>query len=259
MQKTNFGSLSVLQFDMFEKEKILKHCITTREGWKTGKTPRLSKSDKYPWKEYRKELSKSLNISENQLFIPKQTHSDLVAVVSGSTTADDLVGKDALITNENGLCLVVQTADCVPVLLFDPVNKAIGVVHSGWRGTVAKLVQKTVGRMTVEYGTNPADLIAGIGPSINKYAYEVGKDVITPVIEQFDNCHELLSPSMRDGKAFFDLWEANRTLLTGSGVLPGNIEIMGMCSYELGDLFFSARRDGADTGRMASCLMMEQV
>lgn len=257
MRKTNFGSLSVLQFDNFSKIQSLKHCITTKEGWKTGEKPRFSKSDEYPWKEYRQELAKSLNISSDQLFFPKQTHSNAVVVVTERTTSDDLAGVDALITNKAGLCITVQTADCVPVLLYDYKKKVIGVVHAGWRGTVGRLVEKTVKKMVDEFECNPQDVQAGIGPSIYKHAYEVGDDVISMVIEQFANYKSLLSPSMRDGKAFFDLWEANKTLLIESGLKPENIELLGMCSYELEHMFFSARRDGPDTGRMISCLMLK--
>lgn len=256
MRKTNFGSLSVLQFDIFRKEQTIKHCITTKEGWKTGEKPRFSESCEHPWKEYRKEFSKAMEVAPEQIYFPKQTHSDLVEVVTEQTTRKDLEGKDALITNQKGLCIAIQTADCVPVLLFDPKQKVIGVVHAGWRGTVDKLVQKTIERMSREFGCCPENIKAGIGPSIYKHAYEVGDDVISLVIEKFPNYKALLIPSVRDGKAFFDLWEANRTLLTESGVNAENIELLGMCSYELECLFFSARRDGADTGRMVSCLML---
>ena len=180
----------------------------------------------------------------------------LTWLVTEQTTRKDLEGKDALITNQKGLCIAIQTADCVPVLLFDPKQKVIGVVHAGWRGTVDKLVKKTIERMSREFGCCPENIKAGIGPSIYKHAYEVGDDVISLVIEKFPNYKALLIPSVRDGKAFFDLWEANRTLLTESGVNAENIELLGMCSYELECLFFSARRDGADTGRMVSCLML---
>ncbi|MDX9880936.1 MAG: peptidoglycan editing factor PgeF [Prolixibacteraceae bacterium] len=256
MRKTNFGSLAVLQFDIFRKEQGLRHCITTKEGWRTGQKPRFSESCDYPWKEYRKELSKAMETATGQIYFPKQTHSDLIEVVTEETTMKDMEGKDALITNRKGLCIAVQTADCVPVLLFDPIEQVIGVVHAGWRGTVDKLVKKTIERMSREFGCCPENIKAGIGPSIYKYAYEVGEDVVRLVIGQFANYTELLVPSVRDGKAFFDLWEANRTLLTESGVKAGNIELIGMCSYELENLFFSARRDGANTGRMASCLML---
>ena len=256
MQKTNFGSLSVLQFDSFGKIQGLKHCITTKEGWKTGNKPRFSESDEYPWKDYRQELAKALNISFDQLYIPKQTHSDIVIVISETTDNDDLIGIDAMITNVKGVCLAVQTADCVPILLFDQEKKVIGAVHAGWRGTVEKLVEKTIKEMVNKYGCNPQDIKAGIGPSIYKHAYEIGTEVIEKVIEQFANYKSLLIPSMRDGKAFFDLWEANKILLTDNGVKPENIEILGMCSYELDHMFFSARRDGPDTGRMISCIMM---
>ena len=110
--------------------------------------------------------------------------------------------------------------------------------------------------MIREYGCRAENIKAGIGPSICKHTYEVGDDVIRRVVAQFPNYKALLTPSAQEGKAFFDLWEANRTLLTESGVNAENIELPGMCSYEHEPLFFSARRDGADTGRMASCLVL---
>lgn len=256
MRKTNFGSLSVLQFDIFRKEPQLKHCITTREGWKSGQKPRFTESDLYPWKEYRKELGKALNVAADQIYFPKQTHSDIVEVVTEQTTLEDLDCKDALITNKKGICLAIQTADCVPVFLFDPVKKVIAVVHAGWRGTVGKLVLKTIEKMSHNFACRGEDIKAGIGPSIHKYAYEVGSEVIDHVVEKFPKYDALLSPSMLDGRAYFDLWEANKILLTDCGLNPNNIEIMGMCSYELDQLFFSARREGVDTGRMVSCLML---
>ncbi len=256
MRKTNFGSLSVLQFDIFQKETGIKHCITTKEGWKTGEKPRFSESSEHLWKEYREEFSKAINISCDHIYFPKQTHSDRIEIITEKTQIDDLEGKDALITNQKGVCIAVQTADCVPVLLFDPVQKVIGAVHAGWRGTVDKLVKKTIEQMVNEFDCCPQDIKAGIGPSIYKHAYEVGKDVVELVVERFANHRALLIPSVRDGKAYFDLWEANRTLLVESGVLSENIELLGMCSYEHRSLFFSARRDGTDTGRMISCLVL---
>ncbi len=256
MYKTNWSSLSVLQFDIFRKEKQLKHCVTTKEGWKTGTMPRFSVSEEHPWKEYRKELAKALHICIDQIYFPKQTHSDIIVSVNSETKREQIGESDALVSNVPGICLAVQTADCVPILLFDPVKNVVAAVHSGWKGTVSKLLTKTIDRMKQEYGCEAENIRAGIGPSIHKHSYEVGDDVIRRVMEVFPNYEALLSPSVRDGKAFFDLWEANRSQLLESGVLPENMEVMGMCSFGLDQLFYSARRDGFETGRMVSCIML---
>jgi YfiH family protein len=146
----------------------------------------------------------------------------------------------------------VQTADCVPILLFDPEKKVVAAVHAGWRGTVSKILAKTVGQMVEKFDCQPSDIVAGIGPSIHMHAYEVGAEVVEAVQDNFGNSTALLKPSLTEGKAFFDLWEANKTILIESGIPEENIEVMGLCSFEHADLFYSARRDGIDTGRMVS-------
>ena len=106
--------------------------------------------------------------------------------------------------------------------------------------------------MTEKFGCSPDDIIAGIGPSIHMHAYEVGSEVVEAVKISFTNSSALLKPSLNEGKAYFDLWEANKTVLQESGIPEENIEVMGLCSFEHSDLFYSARRDGANTGRMVS-------
>jgi len=155
-------------------------------------------------------------------------------------------------TNEPGLFLCVQTADCVPILLFDPEKKVVAAVHAGWRGTIQKIALATVRKMTEAFGSDPSAILAGIGPSIHMHAYEVGPEVVKAVKENFSNTGALLKPSLNEGKAYFDLWEANKTVLTEAGLEEENIEIMGLCSFEHNDLFYSARRDGIETGRMVS-------
>ncbi|MDP2113024.1 MAG: peptidoglycan editing factor PgeF, partial [Bacteroidota bacterium] len=159
---------------------------------------------------------------------------------------------DALITNEPGLFICVQTADCVPILLFDPQKKVVAAIHAGWRGTVSKIAQKTIQQMTEKFSCQPTDILAGIGPSIHMHAYEVGPEVVEAVKANFSNSPALLKPSLNEGNAYFDLWEANQTVLLEAGIPEENIELMGLCSFEQADLFYSARRDGADTGRMVS-------
>lgn len=252
MRKLVQGRLSVFKFESFRKYKNIAHFVTTKEGWVAGDKPRFTGDQESDYAEYRKELASSGEWKVNQFVFPRQTHSDHVAVagpVSGSTTIEDT---DAVITSERGIFVCVQTADCVPVLLFDTQKKVVAAIHAGWRGTVSKIVQKTILKMAQEFDCNPDDLVAGIGPSIHMHAYEVGPEVVKSVESVFANSSSILKPSLNAGHSYFDLWEANKTLLIESGISEQNIEVMGLCSYEHSNLFYSARRDGADTGRMVS-------
>lgn len=252
MRKMIQERLSVFKFENFRKFKDISHFITTKEGWVSGKKPRFTGDVPSDYLPFRKELAVSCDWSVDKFVFPRQTHSEQIVDVSSETDAATLVGVDALITSEPGLFICVQTADCVPVLLFDPNKKVIAAIHAGWRGTVSKIVLKTVARMTEKYGCKATDILAGIGPSIHMHAYEVGPEVVDIVRSNFNNSPALLKPSLTEGKAYFDLWEANKTVLMESGIPEENIEVMGLCTFEHADLFFSARRDGADTGRMVS-------
>jgi len=251
MRKMIQGRLSVFKFESFKKYKNISHFITTKEGWVSGSKSRFTGDQKEEYAEFRKELAISCETNANKFVFPRQTHSDHIAVVT-SANENTIADTDALITNEPGLFVCVQTADCVPILLYDPLKKVVAAVHAGWRGTVSKIVQKTIQQMTEKFGCNPSKIVVGIGPSIHIHAYEVGPEVVKMVENNFSNSQALLKPSLNQGKAYFDLWEANRTVLAESGIADENIEIMGLCSFEHSGLFYSARRDGTDTGRMVS-------
>jgi len=252
MRKMLQGRLSVFKFESFKKYKDIAHLVTTKEGWVSGNKPRFTGDSEAVYSGFRKELAISCEWDANQFVFPRQTHSDRVVVVTSENVTDTIDDTDALITNERGLFICVQTADCVPILLFDPVKKVVAAIHAGWKGTISKIAEKTIGQMTERFGCDPADIVAGIGPSIHIHAYEVGPEVVQAVEANFGNHSALLKPSMNEGKAYFDLWEANQTVLMESGVPEENIELMGLCSFEQSDLFYSARRDGTDTGRMVS-------
>jgi len=246
------GRLSVFKFESFRKYKNIAHFITTKEGWISGSKPRFTGDLEQDYLDFRKELAVSGDWETDQFIFPRQTHSDRVVVVSSVTNLTTIADADALVTNIPGLFVCVQTADCVPVLLFDPEKKVVAAIHAGWRGTVSKIVQKTIRKMTEEFGCQSFDIIAGIGPSIHLHAYEVGSEVVEAVESAFRNPPALLKPSLNEGHAYFDLWAANQTVLMESGIPEDNIELMGLCSFEHYGLFYSARRDGADTGRMVS-------
>jgi YfiH family protein len=252
MRKMIQGRLSIFKFESFKKYKNIAHFVTTNEGWVSGNKPRFTGDREADYKEFRKELALSCQWDVNRYIFARQTHSNHVAVVTSENLLTTISDTDALITNEPGLFICVQTADCVPVLLYDPHQKVVAAIHAGWKGTVSKIAKIAVQQMTESFGCDPANIVAGIGPSIHMHAYEVGREVVEAVEANFSNSSALLKPSLHEGKAYFDLWEANQTVLIESGLLEANIEIMSLCSFEHADLFYSARREGVDTGRMVS-------
>jgi len=235
-------------------EKSVFHFFSTKIGW-NGHT-RFTGDSEEICKQHRISLAVELKLKPEQLVFPRQTHGTGVAVIHSAIDSADVPDTDALITNVPNLCMCVQTADCVPILLFDPVQKVVAAIHAGWRGTVKKIVKKTITEMEQSFGCSPADLVATIGPSISTQKYEVGEDVISAVNSAFENAELLFEPSALSNKCCFNLWEANKTLMVDSGIPEMQIGIMGVCTYSENEVFYSARRDGADTGRMVSGIMI---
>ena len=183
------------------------------------------------------------------LVIPRQTHTTNVRIITDVPTEEELHEVDAVVTNLKGFCLCVSTADCVPILIYDPVRQVIAAVHAGWRGTVGRIVERTLEAMKSHYGTEGKDVVACIGPSISLESFEVGDEVYAAFEEAgFD----MTRVAKRYEKWHFDLWEANRMQLLAHGVLSENIEVAGVCTYQHYEDFFSARRLGIQSGRILS-------
>jgi len=255
MKKLRVGDRRFYQFDNLLDEGVL-HFSSTKGGWAGDGRSRFTGDAKEEYVKHRETLAVSFGLNPKQLVFPRQTHSDRVAIVHGPIDAEDIPDTDAVITNQPGVCICVQSADCVPLLIFDPEQQVVAAVHAGWRGTVRGIAAKTVGMMQEHFASNPQSLRVGIGPSISNTLYEVGEDVIHQVQNCLPQHEECLFPTSNPGKAFLDLWQANKILLTGCGVLPENIEVAGLCTYSGLDNFYSARRDGAATGRMVSGIML---
>lgn len=256
MEVFEIGQKSFLKFKNLKQCGVF-HFTTTKCGWGENGPSRFTGDKQETYQTCREQLAGALGIDQQQLVFPRQVHGDRIEILDHPVNSTDIPGTDALITNQRGLCICVQTADCVPILIYDPHQQVVAAVHSGWRGTVAKIVTKTIHRMQLYFDSEPENLIAGIGPSIHLHVYEVGQDVITQIRENFSNFRALLKPSVREGKAFLDLWGANKGLMIASGLKEENIEIMGLCSWSHESLFYSARRDGAVTGRMATGIMLK--
>lgn len=184
--------------------------------------------------------------------IPRQTHTTNVRVITEEFVQADLQEVDAVVTHLRDFCLCVSTADCVPVLMYDREKQVVAAVHAGWRGTVGRIVEKTLEVMKTQYGTAGKDVVACIGPSISLEAFEVGDEVYAAFLEAGFDMSRI---ARRYEKWHLDLWEANRLQLLAHGVLPEHIEVAGICTYNHCDDFFSARRLGIKSGRILSGIM----
>ena len=170
----------------------------------------------------------------------KQINSNIVNKVDKDNIGQIIDG-DAIITNEKNVPLLILTADCVPVVLVDKVNKAVGLVHAGWRGTYGKICSETLQSMKENYNTNTEDVVAIIGPSIGKCCYEVSYDLVEKFSALLPNADEKIY-EIRDEKYYLDLWEINTQILKEFGVLKSNIINMNICTSCNCDRFFSYRK-----------------
>ncbi len=206
----------------------------------------------------RRLLARRLHIVPEHFVFPHQTHSNNVFCISDcfhiyKAKRNMLYNVDALITDIPNLCISVLTADCVPVLLFDPVEKVIGAIHAGWRGTVAEISHRTVESMHNHFGCKPSNIIAGIGPAIGPECYEVGQEVVAEAVKVASVYNNIIEAS---GKVYLNLPYANQMQLMLSGCSKNNIEMANVCTYCNSDLFFSARYSKDDFGRFATGIMI---
>ena len=192
-----------------------------------------------------------------------QVHDVRVAVIDRpDLTREDLEGYDAFITNLKNCAIGVRTADCIPVLLYDPQHEAVAAVHSGWKGTVRSISRHAIQAMQDTFGTDASDLIAMIGPGIGRRSFQVGEEVVDmfresgfPMDEIWQYDGEPVTGTMCGGH-HIDLIRANSWLLEGAGVRPGNIGSCGICTFEDGR-FYSARREGAKCGRIINAIRIK--
>ena len=219
-------------------------------------------------------ISRAMGFSLEDIVTSDQTHTANVRVVTeedrgnGITKPRPYTDVDGMITNVPGLVLATFYADCVPLYFVDPVRRAVGLSHSGWRGTVARIGAVTVRKMTETYGTVPKDLYAAIGPSICRDCYEVSEDVIQQFRQSFPedeypdlyrrNFPEQIRPSLYyrkpNGKYQLNLWEANRRILLDAGIPASRISLPNLCTYCNPNLLFSHRATHGQRGNLAAFL-----
>jgi YfiH family protein len=196
-------------------------------------------------------LAKCLGIEADRIVTCRQVHQDSVEIIDALPQVPPRA--DAIITSNPGIYPAIKTADCLPILLLDPVRRVAGAVHAGWRGTVLRITRKVVRMMKSRYGTNPTDLIAGLGPAIGPCCYEVGEVVLKPFRQCFPQAEQFIIRSQSGDRSKeslrLDLLGANRFELIQEGVPLANIHSTELCTSCNSALFFSYRRDGVKSGR----------
>lgn len=267
--------LRVLSSPLLEKTGLVKHGFSTRFGGvSTGIYESMNLSftrgdrEEAVQENYRR-MADFLSVPPERFVLTYQTHTDNIRQVTeadagkGLTRPRDYGDVDGLITDVPELCLGVFWADCVPLLLLDPVHRAVGAVHSGWRGTVQCIGAKAVAAMGEAYGTRPEDVLAVIGPSICRDCYEVSEDVALRFQAEFPDAEEILTDKGRNAageqKYLLNLWAANRHILLSAGLRQENLEITDICTCCNPLLMFSHRAVGDRRGNNGGFISLRGI
>lgn len=253
-------------FASLEKLSFMKHAFTTRIGGvSTGDCESMNlnfdRDEKAAVLENFRRMGSVFHVSTKQFVLSHQTHTTNVRRITGEDRGKGVVRErdyenvDGLITNEPGIVLTTIYADCIPLFFADPVKKAVGVSHSGWKGTVGKMGLRTVRAMTEAFGTDPRDLRVVIAPGICKDCYEISRDVAEQFLKAGFDSRVLEQKS--DEKYQLDLWEANREVLLEAGVLPDHIEVTDICTCCNSKALFSHRASHGKRGNLAAMIAIE--
>ena len=259
--------VTYLTWPEFEKIPGFVHGFSTRlggvsEGIYSSMNLSFTRGDKEEAvRENYNRISAALGFSPEDIVTSDQTHTANVRVITaedrgnGITKPRPYTDVDGMITNVPGLVLATFYADCVPIYFADPVHKAVGLSHSGWRGTAAGIGAVTVKELQKHYGTRPEDIYAAIGPSICQDCYEVSEDVILEFQKTFSR--ELWKDIFyrkENGKYQLNLWEANRQILLGAGILPEHISMPNLCTCCNPEFLYSHRASQGKRGNLGAFL-----
>ena len=252
------GEIRYFQFDLFDPG--LTHAVFTRQGgvspepWAALNLGSTVGDDLERVRENRRIALATLERDTTSVYDVWQVHGVDVAIAEAPRPPDILhQPADAILTDKPGITLMMRFADCVPIMLYDPVRKVVGIAHAGWLGTVLGTVRFAVEAMQSHYGSRPADILAAIGPSIGPDHYEVGPDVVIQVRQAFGSEAESLL-SYNNDSTRLDLWAANRLLLEHAGV--GQVEVAGLCTACAIKDWYSHRAERGRTGRFGAIIAL---
>ncbi len=256
------------QFDIFD-QKIFAHGISTRHGGRSkGYFSSLNlglhvADNADDVIKNRRIFCKALGLNPENTATCQQVHGSHIARIFRADAGagfrdfgDAIADTDALITNEPDVPLMLFFADCTPILIADPVHKAVGLAHGGWKGTLGAIAAKTVEAMGREFGSKPEDMVAAIGPSIGVCCYQVGKEVADKFQEAFPDMADRIL-HVQGADIHLDLQKTNTLLLEKAGLKPENIENAGVCTCCNSSQFFSYRADNGKTGRIAAVISVK--
>ncbi|MCK5706233.1 MAG: peptidoglycan editing factor PgeF [Candidatus Aureabacteria bacterium] len=270
MNQKTIDSITLFSFENLSKYSYLTNFTSSKNG---GFSPNPYASlnlsynvndNKAFVRKNRKKLSRITSIPFKNFIFCEQVHGSKVTVIDKNelekqkTKEYILNGADAMVTDIPEICLIILTADCVPVILFDPKKKVIAALHAGWKGTVQLITQKTVNAMEKRYGSKTENIIACIGPSICASCYEVGVDVIKKIKDSCSLNSEILEDRIIKNKRYLDLCKANKEQLIFSGINENNIEESHLCTSCSNNIFYSYRKQKGKTGRFATGIMLNQ-
>lgn len=265
--------LPLLEFEIFKDLDFIKHGFTMRHGGVSkghfsSMNLSFSRGDREEdVRENYKKIGEAFDVDLGDFVLSDQTHTVNTLLVKSEHKGMGIEKErsyhdiDGLLTDEKGIVLTGFFADCTPLFFVDPVKKVIAISHSGWKGTIGRIGEITVKRMCDEYDCNVQDILCAIGPSISRKNYEVDRKLGERFIEEFGESvvtrlYSDENPEMDDDKSLLDLWEANKNILLGAGILPEHIETARICTKENCEDFFSHRAFGDKRGNNTGMIML---
>ena len=272
METAEQAGVPYLRFPALEETGLVIHGFSTRLGgvsqgcYSSMNLSFTRGDDKSAVEENYRRMAAALGVEKESMTLTWQTHTVNVRRVGredrgkGVTRERDYRDVDGLITDVPGITLVTLYADCVPLYLVDTVHRAIGLSHSGWRGTVRKMGQVTLTAMGEAFGTRPEDVTVCIGPSICQDCFEVGEEVAEAFLQAFPAKYHsaVLKPGRQPGKYQADLWEANRAVFLEAGTAPERIHVTDICTRCNSQYLFSHREHGTERGNLGAFLCLKQ-
>lgn len=271
MRVRRYKQMEYLTFPLLEEVEMVRHLFSTRIGgvskgiYASMNLSYLRGDDKKAVDENFRQIAEVFETTPHNIVCSRQTHTTNVRLVTekdcgkGVVYPADYDDVDGLVTNVPGIVLCTSYADCVPLYFVDPRHKAIGLGHSGWRGTVERMGEAVLKTMKDAFGTDPADVLAAIGPSICRDCYEVGEEVAERFRECFpEEWENLVFKGRQEGKYQLDLWEANRRVLFRAGVLEDHLAVTDLCTCCNSQYLFSHRASQGKRGNLGAFLELRK-
>ena len=271
MKVNQYKQVIYLTFPLLEETGMVRHLFSTREGGVSEgvcKSMNLSYSrgdDSRAVDENFRRIAEVFDSTSDKIVCSKQTHTTNIRRVTKADCGKGVVSPldyddvDGLITDEPEIILATFYADCVPLYFVDTKNKAIGLGHSGWRGTVDKMGEKMLIAMKEAYGTEPQNVVAAIGPSICQECYEVGAEVaeVFKTTFPYDIGH-IVAEGKVEGKYQLNLWEANKTILLAAGIHPDKLAVTDLCTCCNSEMLFSHRASNGKRGNLGAFMELRK-